>query len=110
VRYSTWAATFAAVRRLLQDELRRLWRHHDLARHYGTAIFPARVRKPRDKAKVETAVQIVEREILAPLRHEVFTALAELQHALAFGNARVNGRPFQRLAGSVSEDRVRGRD
>jgi transposase len=74
--------------------------YQDFATHYGTAILPARAYHPRDKAKVETAVQIVERDILAPLRHDVFHALAELNHALAFGRERVNDRPFQKLAGS----------
>ncbi len=45
-------------------------------------------------------MQIVEREILAPLRHDVFTSLAELQHAPAFGCARVNDRSLQKLARS----------
>src|SRR3970282_1220381 len=57
--------------------------YQDFATHYRTAHLPARIAAPRDKAKVETAVQIVEREILAPLRHQVFTSLAELNHALA---------------------------
>jgi len=74
--------------------------YQDFATHYGTAILPARAYRPRDKAKVETAVQIVERELLAPLRHDVFHSLAELNHALAFGRERVNARPFQKLAGS----------
>lgn len=74
--------------------------YRDLATHYGTAILPTRVRKPRDKAKVETAVQIVEREILAPLRETVFTSLSELNAALVEGRERVNDRPFQKLAGS----------
>jgi transposase len=74
--------------------------YQDFATHYGTAILPARAYHPRDKAKVETAVQIVEREILAPLRHDVFHSFAELNHALAFGRERVNDRPFQLLAGS----------
>ena len=74
--------------------------YQDFATHYGTAILPARAYHPRDKAKVETAVQIVEREILAPLRHEVFHSLAELHHAIAFARERVNDRPFQKLAGS----------
>ena len=74
--------------------------YQDFATHYGTAILPARVRHPRDKAKVETAVQIVEREILAPLRHDVFHSLAELAHAIAYALERVNTRPFQKLAGS----------
>ena len=74
--------------------------YQDFATHYGTAILPTRIRSPRDKAKVETAVQIVEREIMAPLRHEHFTSLAELNHAIAFALERVNTRPFQKLAGS----------
>lgn len=74
--------------------------YRDFAAHYNTVILPTRVAAPRDKAKVETAVQIVEREILAPLRHERFTSLAELNHALAFALERVNERPFQKLAGS----------
>jgi transposase len=74
--------------------------YQDFATHYATAILPTRAFHPRDKAKVETAVQIVEREILAPLRHEVFHSLAELAHAIAFARERVNDRPFQKLAGS----------
>ncbi len=74
--------------------------YQDFATHYGTAILPTRTYHPRDKAKVETAVQIVEREILAPLRHDVFHSLAELVHAIAFARERVNDRPFQKLAGS----------
>jgi transposase len=74
--------------------------YQDFATHYGTAILPARAYHPRDKAKVETAVQIVEREILAPLRHDVFHSLAELNHALAYRREQVNDRPFQKLAGS----------
>ncbi len=55
----------------------------DLATHYGTAILPARVRRPRDKAKVEVAVLVVERWILARLRHRRFSSLAELNEAMA---------------------------
>jgi transposase len=50
----------------------------DMARHYGTAIVPARPYKPRDKAKVEVGVQVVGRWILARLRHRRFFSLAEL--------------------------------
>ena len=49
--------------------------YQDFATHYGTAILPARVAKPRDKAKVEGGVLIVEREIIAPLRHHRFAPL-----------------------------------
>src|SRR6266700_3308074 len=54
----------------------------DLATHYGTAILPARPRKPRDKAKVEVAVLVVERWILARLRNRRFFSLAELNAAI----------------------------
>jgi hypothetical protein len=45
-----------------------------MAAHYGTAVIPARVRKPKDKAKVETGVQLVTRWITAVLRKETFLA------------------------------------
>ena len=54
----------------------------EMAAHYGTAVLPTRVRRPRDKAKVETAVLIVERFILARLRHRRFLSLAELNEAI----------------------------
>ena len=72
----------------------------DFATHYGTAILPTRVAAPRDKAKVETAVQIVERELLAPLRHHRFTSLAELNAALRERLDALNERPFQKLPGT----------
>ncbi|EPN70130.1 ISPsy14, transposase, partial [Pseudomonas syringae pv. actinidiae ICMP 19097] len=43
--------------------------YRDLAEHYGVAVLPARSRKPKDKAKVEVGVQVVERWILAVLRN-----------------------------------------
>lgn len=54
----------------------------ELARHYGAAVMPARVRKPKDKAKVEVAVQVAERWILAALRHQKFFSLSELAQAV----------------------------
>ena len=61
----------------------------DLATHYGTAILPTRTRKPRDKAKVEVAVLVVERWILARLRNRRFFSLAELNR----GDRRAGRRP-----------------
>ncbi len=55
----------------------------DLARHYGTTVIPARPGKPKDKAKVESAVLIVERWILAALRNHRFFSLAELNQAIS---------------------------
>ena len=71
----------------------------DLARHYGVAVIPARVRKPRDKAKVEAGVLLVERWILACLRHQSFFSLAELNTAIAACLDRLNRRPFKKLPG-----------
>ena len=69
----------------------------DLATHYGTAILPTRVRRPRDKAKVEVAVLVVERWILARLRHRRFFSLAELNEAIALLVTDLNARPMRRL-------------
>ena len=74
--------------------------YHDLARHYAVAVLPTRARKPRDKAKVEVGVQVVERWILAALRHRTFFSLAELNTAIARLLERLNARPFRKLAGS----------
>jgi transposase len=71
-----------------------------LAEHYGCAVLPARPRKPRDKAKVEAGVQLVERWILARLRHRRFYSLAELNAAIAELLVELNHRPFQKLDGS----------
>lgn len=54
----------------------------DLARHYDVAVVPARVARPQDKSKVEVAVQIVERRVLAPLRKQTFFGLDELNRAM----------------------------
>jgi transposase len=54
-----------------------------MAAHYGAAILPARPRRPRDKAKVEQAVLIVERWLLGRLRHRTFYSLADVNAAIA---------------------------
>ena len=71
----------------------------EFAEHYGTAIVPARPRKPRDKAKAETAVQVVQRWILACLRNRTFFSLAELNEAIAELLEKLNERPFRALEG-----------
>src|SRR5260370_10616109 len=55
----------------------------EMAVHYDTAILPARPRRPRDKAKVEAAVLIIERWLLGRLRHRRFYGLAALNAAIA---------------------------
>ena len=72
----------------------------DLVNHYGTVVIPARVRRPKDKAKVETGVQIVERWILARLRNRQFFSLRQLNQAIAELLADLNNKPFQKLPGS----------
>ncbi len=71
--------------------------YQELARHYQTAILPARPYKPKDKAKVEVGVQVVERWILARLRHQRFFCLAQLNQAIAALLSDLNNRPFQKL-------------
>jgi transposase len=69
----------------------------DLSRHYGTTVIPARPGKPKDKAKVESSVLIVERWILAALRNHRFFSLAELNQALAEKMVVFNQRPLQKM-------------
>lgn len=72
----------------------------EMAAHYGVAVMPARVRKPKDKAKVESGVQGVERRILAALRDRTFFSLAELDGAMAPLLLLYNTRAFQLREGS----------
>ena len=74
--------------------------YQDLASHYDTVVLPARVRKPKDKAKVEAGVQIVERWILARLRNHTFFSLAELNLEISKLLEKLNNRNFQKLPGS----------
>lgn len=74
--------------------------YQDMASHYGTTVIPARVREPRDKAKVETGVQVVERWILARLRNCTFFSLDELNSAIRGLLEDLNNRPFQKMPGS----------
>ncbi|MBM3464173.1 MAG: IS21 family transposase [Armatimonadetes bacterium] len=71
-----------------------------MAEHYNVAILPTRVRKPRDKAKVEACVRFVGERVLAPMRDEVFPSLGELNETLSERMFAFNGQPFQKLAGS----------
>ena len=74
--------------------------YQELARHYGCAILPARPYKPKDKSKAEVGVQVVERWILARLRHHTFFSLSELNAAIRELLTELNTRPFQKLPGS----------
>ena len=77
--------------------------YQDLAGHYGVVVIPARVRAPKDKAKVETGVLVVERWILAALRNRTFFSLAELNQAIRKLLVQLNTRPFRKLPGSRQE-------
>ena len=70
-----------------------------LAEHYGFGIAPARPYRPRDKAKVEKAVQIIEQRILAPIRNMTFFTLDELNKEIWQRLERLNNEPFQKLSG-----------
>jgi len=74
--------------------------YQEMAAHYGVAVLPARPRKPRDKAKVENAVLLVERWIIAALRHRKFYALSELNEAIAELLEKLNHKPFRKRSGS----------
>lgn len=71
-----------------------------LGEHYGVAIVPARVVKPRDKAKVEASVKFVTQQILAPLRDRTFTSVAEINAAIKPLLKEFNERKFQKLSGT----------
>jgi len=71
----------------------------EMGQHYGVAIIPTRSAKPRDKAKVEAGVLVVERWILARLRNRQFFSLAELNAAIAELLEVLNSRPFKKLPG-----------
>lgn len=72
----------------------------DMASHYDTAIVPARPRKPKDKAKVEGAVLIAERWILARLRNQRFFGLDEVNAAIRPLLDQLNGKVTRHLGAS----------
>jgi transposase len=77
--------------------------YQELAEHYGTAVIPARVRKPKDKSKAEVGVQVVERWIMARLRKQTFFRLADANAAIRVLLTDLNNRPFKKLPGSRKE-------
>ncbi len=74
--------------------------YQDMAAHYGVAVIPARVRRPKDKAKAELGVQVVERWILAALRNDTFFSLSELNQRIRGLVSALNARAFKKLPGS----------
>jgi transposase len=84
-----------------EPEVNRTYR--DLAEHYSAVVIPARVRKPKDKAKVETAVLVAQRWILATLRNRTFFSLEELNQAIREKLELLNNRPMKKLGVSRRE-------
>ena len=72
----------------------------DFARHYSVSILPARPYSPKDKATAESSVQVVQRWIMARLRHTVLADVHAADAAIAALLASLNNRPFQKLQGS----------
>lgn len=74
--------------------------YHEMSEHYGTAVLPARVRKPKDKPGVEGAVGVISTWIIAALRHGQFFTLHELNSAIREKLDVFNRKPFQKKQGS----------
>ena len=77
--------------------------YHEMAEHYGTAIIPARVRKPKDKPNAEGSVGNISTWIIAALRNEQFFTIAEMNEAIRVKLEEFNHRPFQKKEGSRYE-------
>ena len=84
-----------------EPEIQRTY--EDLATHYGTTVLPARARKPRDKAKVEVGVQIVQRWVLACIRNETFASLERLNERIRELLVILNARVMRRYGKSRAE-------
>jgi transposase len=78
--------------------------YQELATHYGFAVLPTRIKKPRDKAKAEVAVQIVQRFVLARLRNRRFFSLDELNTAIRECVADLNAKIMRKIGKSRRED------
>ncbi len=74
--------------------------YHEMAEHYGIAVIPARVRKPKDKPNAEGAVNFISTWILAALRNDRFFSLEELNRSILNKLEEINSRPFQKKPGN----------
>ena len=83
--------------------------YQEMAEHYGTAIIPARIRTPRDKANVEGSVGNISTWITAALRNEQFFSLSELNRAIRQKLEVFSHRPFQKKEGQPVRDLPRRR-
>ena len=89
----------SAVTKRTRDELIINKAHRECLSYYGCHAMPRGVRKPRQNAKAEAAVQIVQRWILFSLRGRKFFSLAELNRELDIRRDQLNARPFKKIAG-----------
>jgi len=78
-----------------------------MAEHYSTAIVPARIRKPKDKAKAENTVGDIETWVMAALRNRTFFSLPELNAAVLERLKAFSARPFQKRFGSREASSLR---
>jgi len=74
-----------------------------MAAHYGVGVLPARLYRPRDKAKVEAGVKFAQTYVLGRLRHQTFFSLADANRAIALVLERMNGHVMRRLGLSRSD-------
>ncbi|MFI3222065.1 MAG: IS21 family transposase, partial [Methylococcaceae bacterium] len=74
--------------------------YQQLASLYAVAMMPGRPYKPKDKAKAEAGVLLVERWIMAQLRHQPFFSFAELNHCISALLTALNQKPFKQMPGS----------
>jgi transposase len=88
------------ITRNTYDELVVNESYRRLAEYYGFAVVPARPKKPRDKGAVESAVGVITRSVIAPLRDRTFFSLTDLNDALLEKLDEVLSRPFQKREGS----------
>ncbi|PAV10505.1 IS21 family transposase [Arsenophonus sp. ENCA] len=77
--------------------------YQQMLEHYNVAVMPARPRKPKDKPKAEVGVQLVERWIMARLRHEHFYSLASLNQHIQVLLKRLNTKKMQKMSYSRAE-------
>lgn len=88
------------VTKNVRDELIINESYRRLMEYYGCAVVPTRVRKPRDKAAVESGVGVITKSAIAPLRNRTFFNLFDLNEALKDKVAEISSRPFQKREGS----------
>lgn len=77
--------------------------YQQMLEHYNVAVIPARLRKPKDKAKAEVGVQVVERWIMAGIRHETFYSLASLNQRIRELLEKLNNKVMQKLGCSRAD-------